>query len=74
VRGSFEPDRLAVFVVMVLEVGEQGSLAAVVLGLAVSNAPALYVTALIANLCQVGFIFVRFVGSAFRHESDVIPD
>lgn len=74
VRGSFEPDRLAVVVVMALEVGEQGSLAAVVFGFAVSNAPALYVTALIANICQVGFIFVRFVGSAFRHESDILPD
>ena len=43
-----------------------------VFGFAVSNAPALYVTALIANICQAGFIFVRFVGSAFRHARE--PD
>ena len=67
VKGTFPPDRLAVGVVTALEVLEQGSLIAVVLGLPVGNAAALYVTALIANICQVGFIFVRFVGSAFRH-------
>ena len=33
--------------------------------------PALYVTALIANICQAGFIFVRFVGSAFRHAQEL---
>lgn len=70
VRGSFPPDRLAVSVVMTLEVLEQVSLACVVLGLFAGSAPALYVTALIANLCQAGFIFVRFVGSAFRAELD----
>ncbi len=68
VRGSFPPDRLAVMLVTGLEVVEQLSLVAVVLGLGFGNAPALYVTALIANVCQAGFIFVRFVGSAFRHE------
>ena len=68
VRGTFPPDRLAVALVFSLEAVEQVSLVAVVLGLTFGNAPALYVTALIANLCQAGFIFVRFVGSAFRHE------
>lgn len=72
VKGTFEPDRPAVVVVMSLEVLEQASLVAVLLGSPVSNAPALYVTALIANVCQVGFIFVRFVGSAFRHENGII--
>jgi hypothetical protein len=72
VRGSFEPDRLAVSVVMTLEAVEQLSLVAVVFALPISNQPALYVTALIANICQVGFIFVRFVGSAFRHENDIL--
>lgn len=67
VRGTFPPDRLAVVLVTCLEVVEQGSLVAVLLGLSLGNAPALYVTALIANVCQAGFIFVRFVGSAFRH-------
>ena len=55
-----------------LEVVEQVSLAAVVLALPVGNALAPYVTALIANICQAGFIFVRFVGSAFRHENDIL--
>jgi hypothetical protein len=43
----------------------------VVFALPAGNAPALYVTALIANICQAGFIFVRFVGSAFRRENDM---
>ena len=54
-------------IVFFLEVVEQVSLVIVLFGLAPQNAPALYVTALIANICQAGFIFVRFVGSAFGH-------
>jgi hypothetical protein len=73
VRGTFPPDRLAVGLVSILELLEQASLLAVVFGIASESAPALYVTALIANLCQVGFIFVRFVGSAFRHAGGVDP-
>jgi hypothetical protein len=69
VREVIEPDRLAVSVVSMLEVVEQSCLVAVVAGLSISNAPALYVTALIANISQAGFIFVRFVGSTFRHEN-----
>lgn len=68
VQGTFEPDRLAVFLVAGLELMEQASLVVVVLGLSLASAPALYVTALIANLCQAGFIFVRFVGSALGEE------
>ena len=68
VKGTFPPDRLAVVVVMTLEVIEQISLVVVLLALTPANAPALYVTALIANICQAGFIFVRFVGSAFGSE------
>jgi hypothetical protein len=74
VRGTFPPDRLAVGLVAMLEVVEQLSLLAVVAGLSFGNAPALYGTALIANLCQAGFIFVRFVGSAFRHENEIFED
>jgi hypothetical protein len=69
VRGSFPPDRLAVTIVSALEVLEQVSLVAVAVGLAPASGAALYVTALIANICQAGFIFVRFVGSAFRHDA-----
>jgi hypothetical protein len=68
VRGAFPPDRLAVAVVTSIEVLEQGSLGVVLLGLPFGNPGALYVTALIGNICQAGFIFVRFIGSAFRHE------
>lgn len=71
VRGTFPPDRLAVSVVSTLEALEQLSLLAVALGVIVGAAPALYVTALIANICQAGFIFVRFVGSAFRHAQEL---
>jgi len=71
VRGTFPPDRLAVVLVSSLEFVEQTSLFAVALGLSFGNAPALYVTALIANICQAGFIFVRFVGSAFRHQHEL---
>ncbi len=72
VRGTFPPDRLAVALVSFLEVVEQASLGVVVLGLASGSESALYVTALIANICQAGFIFARFVGSAFKHANDLI--
>lgn len=55
-------------VVLCLELVEQISLIVILFGLVPGNAPALYVTALIANICQAGFIFVRFVGSAFGSE------
>jgi len=74
VRGEFPPDRLAVTVVGCLEVVEQLSLLVVVLGLPLATPAALYVTALIANICQAGFIFVRFVGSAFRAERDLLSE
>ena len=67
VRGTFPPDRLAVVVVTALEVIEQGGLLAVILGLGPFSPSAIYVTALIANICQAGFVFVRFIGSAFQH-------
>jgi O-antigen/teichoic acid export membrane protein len=70
VRGTFPPDRLAVTVVASLEFVEQASLLAVVFGVSFAPASALYVTALITNICQAGFIFVRFVGSTFRHPAD----
>ena len=66
VRGSFPPDRFAVTLVLSLELLEQLSLLAIVVAVPVGNAAALYVTALIANICQAGFIFVRFVSSAFQ--------
>ncbi len=74
VRGNFPPDRLAVAVVSTVEVVEQASLLVILLGLPFGNPGALYVTALIGNICQAGFIFVRFIGSAFQHEVDVDED
>jgi hypothetical protein len=74
VRGAFDPDRLAVSLFTTLEVLEQISLLAVVLGFSFGNAPALYVTALIANICQAGFIFVRFVESALHHDNQLVVE
>ncbi len=67
VRGDFPPDRIAVVVVTALEIAEQAGLAVIVLGIGGFDPGALYVTALIANICQAGFIFLRFVGSTFHH-------
>mgnify|MGYP006429337105 FL=1 len=58
-------------IVSILELVEQSCLIVVVVGLSIDNAPALYVTALIANISQAGFIFVRFVGSTFSHEHEL---
>ncbi|MGD2068567.1 MAG: hypothetical protein PVI57_07760 [Gemmatimonadota bacterium] len=68
VRGTFPPDRFAVVVVSGMELVEQVSLVMVVLGVGPAGPEALYVTALIANICQAGLIFVRFIGSAFHHQ------
>ena len=70
IRGSFPPDRPAVVVAFALEVVEQVSLALVVLGLGPLDPAALYVGALLANICQAGFIFVRFIGSTFQHQAE----
>ena len=69
VRTEFDPDRLAVVVVSGIELVEQASLAIVVLGIPFGNPAALYVTALIGNICQTGFVFVRFVESTFRRRA-----
>lgn len=68
VKDDFPPDRLAVAVVTSIELVEQGSLVVILLGIPLGNPAALYTTALIVNICQAGFIFVRFIGSAFRHD------
>jgi hypothetical protein len=66
VQEEIEPDRLAVIIVTSIEFIEQASLIIVLLDLPIGNPAALYVTALIGNICQTGFVFVRFVGSTFR--------
>lgn len=68
VRGEFEPDRMAVWIVSGIELIEQASLILVLFAVPVGNPAALYVTALIGNICQTGFIFVRFAGSTLRRE------
>ncbi len=68
VRTEFEPDRVAVGVVGTIELIEQASLVIVLLGIPFGNPAALYATALIGNICQAGFVFVRFVGSTFRQQ------
>lgn len=75
VADEFEPDRQAVVIVTSIEAIEQASLIVVLLGLPIGNPQALYVTALIGNICQTGFVFVRFVGSTFRRRlmSDDAP-
>ena len=74
VEGAFEPDRFAVTVATGLEIVEQLSLVVVFLGLAGDRAGPLYVTALVANICQAGFIFMRFVGSAFHYQTQLLDD
>lgn len=74
VEGAFEPDRFAVWVASALELVEQASLVVVLLGLSGDRAGSLYVTALVANICQAGFIFMRFVGSAFQHRKGQLDD
>lgn len=69
VRSEFDPDRLAIVVVSSIELIEQVSLGVVILGIPFGNPAALYVTALIGNICQTGFVFVRFVGSTFRRRA-----
>jgi hypothetical protein len=63
-----------VWVASCLELIEQLSLVVVFLGLAGERAGSLYVTALVANICQAGFIFMRFVGSAFHYQKQLMDD
>jgi hypothetical protein len=64
---------MAVGVVGSIELIEQTSLLFVLLGIPIGNPHALYTTALIGNICQAGFVFVRFVGSTFRREPGATP-
>lgn len=54
-------------VVSALELIEQASLVMILLGIGPASAASLYVTALITNICQAGFVFVRFIGSTFQN-------
>jgi hypothetical protein len=65
VRGTFPPDRLAVGLVGGLEVLDQIALVSVILNALPDMSGSLYLAALIFNMCQAAFVFVRFVGSEF---------
>ena len=71
VHGRFPPDLLAVGVVGVLELLDQITLIAVILDVWPSLNYALYFLALVFNLCQAAFVFVRFVGSEFAPQTHV---
>lgn len=65
VQGRFPADRLAVGVVGVLELLDQVALVVIILSVWPDLNYALYFLALVFNLCQAAFVFVRFVGSEF---------
>ncbi|MBT8069300.1 MAG: hypothetical protein KJO80_02600 [Gammaproteobacteria bacterium] len=65
VEGEFPPDNFAVAVVTSLEFMDQAALVLVVLNLWPELNFPLYMAALIFNICQAAFVFVRFVGSEF---------
>ena len=65
VEGTFPPDNFAVVIVSTLEFMDQAALVLVLLNFWPSLNYPLYLAALIFNICQAAFVFVRFVGSEF---------
>ena len=65
VRGEFPPDRTAVGLYGSLEIVEQLGLVAVILNVRPELNYALYVTALVLNICQAAMVFVRYIESEF---------
>lgn len=65
VEGKFPPDNLAVAVVSSLEFMDQAVLVLVLLNIWPELNYPLYMAALLFNICQAAFVFVRFVGSEF---------
>ncbi|MDG1462989.1 MAG: hypothetical protein P8R04_05400 [Gammaproteobacteria bacterium] len=66
VQGEFEVDRIAVFVTGLLELVDQTALFLIVLDIFPEYRFPLYLTALIINVSQAAFVFIRYVGSEFR--------
>ena len=62
---SYKPDIFAVGVVFMLELMDQVALVLVILNIWPELNYPLYLAALIFNICQAAFVFVRFVGSEF---------
>ena len=73
VRGVFAPDRLAVFIAVVLEIFIQISLGAILFGFAAESGFGLYISALIGTIAQAAFVFLRLVESTFA-SIVVLPD
>jgi len=65
VQGLFPPDRTAVSLVGALELLDQGALILILLNIWPALDLPLYLAALILNICQAAFVFLRFVGSEF---------
>ena len=65
VEGRFPPDNFAVGVVWMLELLDQAALVLVIINVWPTLNYPLYLAALIFNICQAAFVFVRFVGSEF---------
>ena len=65
VRDRFPPDRLAVTLVGLLELLDQAALVTILLNLLPGLDYALYLAALVCNVCQAAFVLLRFVGSEF---------
>jgi hypothetical protein len=68
VQGRFPPDRTAVGLVGALEVIDQGALILILLNIWPGLDFSLYLAALIVNVCQAAFVFLRFVGAEFSAE------
>ena len=65
VHGSFPPDKFAVGVVSMLELMDQVALVLIIFNFWPGLNYPLYLAALIFNICQAAFVFVRFVASEF---------
>jgi hypothetical protein len=65
VQGRFPPDNFAVGVVSVLELMDQAALVLVLFNFWPALNYPLFLAALIFNICQAAFVFVRFVASEF---------
>ena len=65
VQGLFPPDRIAVSLVGALELMDQAALILILLNIWPTLVLPLYLAALILNICQAAFVFLRFVASEF---------
>ena len=65
VQGQFPPDRLAVCLVGALELVDQVALVTILLNVWPALGFPLYLAAIVLNICQAAFVFLRFVGSEF---------